>query len=687
MIKFLLYLFESSICIGIFYLAYEIFFKKETYFNFNRLYLQSSMIFAVLIPIIHIHVSVSQVEEYETPVKEIGKFRSYYTELFANLDPEYNQPVNPWLKPAEFEDAFGYDEENKSENNLTYAQLEGKNEHAVLAKSSIIQDINITRILLILYISGIIFFCFRLVYLLYWIRKTISNSRVEKKSNHINVNVQKEMPPFSFFNYVFINKEAISPKDYEQIIAHEIIHVRQKHSLDLICAHVITVLQWFNPLVWLLQKAIKTNHEYIADRKVVEQGFEIIDYQSLLLSQLISIRSVELVNNFNLISIKKRLAMMTKIKSSFKAKMKAIFVVPITIILFFIFSDMTIAGPDKILSNMVPFGKKEVQSQLDGIWINTSETFGKYIQFKNNKICVLDGDINYQEYDLEVKGNYLNLNSNVQIKYKFEGSLLKLWWNENAFSVYEKSTADNSLKAYMNSKKQNLSLPDIVHYKTLEKTEYILEVFLNNDGITIHGKEGSFDEVEKLLNEAKQTFSVLELPFVTIKLYADKNTKMIHVDKIRTAMRNLDLLKIAYAGNAFNRDVPDLMEHLIGIPQLLPPKDVESIEVDNIKEDGYGFYEIDTRDDLETKEKVRKELHSFLTSNEKYVMCISYYNNTEYKDQLEFTDIVYQEIYKLRNEAAITKFGFKFDELAKKQQKEIKSLYKLVLTQRNMDKQ
>jgi BlaR1 peptidase M56 len=684
MIKFLLYLFESSICLAMLYLVYELFFKKETYFNFNRLYLQSSMFFALLIPFIHISLNVSQTDDYELPIHEIGKFRSYYTDIITTLDPEYNEPINPWLKPATFEDPF-------SEN--TIDQHNGKNE--IIATNHINQEptetfgrtlyLNISKILFTIYFAGILFFCVRLLFLIFWLGQIIKRNKVLNYTNYKIVCINKEIPPFSFFNYVFINKDVISEKDFEQILAHEKIHVSQKHSLDLFIAHVITVLQWFNPLVWLLQKAIKTNHEYIADSKVVDQGFEIIDYQSLLLSQLISIRSVELVNNFNLISIKKRLKMMTKIKSGFKAKMKAFLVIPTTIALFFLFADMTLIGPEKVLSNIVPTENNEVKSQLEGIWVNTAESFGKYIQFSNDKLSVLDGDINYHEFNLEIKGNQFILNAETFVKFKMEGNLLKIWWKENEFSVYDKSIAKNSMKAYLLQKKQKMELPEIVHYRTLDKTEYIIEVFLNNENITIQNSSGTFDFAKEMLLKAKQNFTVLDLPYVTVKLYVDANTSMENVHKLKQIMREIDLLKIAYAGYLQKGDLPDLMEHLIGIPKKMPPIDVKETSIEEVKEKGFAYFEIDADKDAYAKEKVRKNLHSFLTSNDKYIMCLVYYNNSLYKDYVEFNDIVYQVIYKLRNELAEERYSLKYNDLAPIQQKEIRNVYKMILTEKNLD--
>ena len=167
-------------------------------------------------------------------------------------------------------------------------------------------------------------------------------NKIIKHQGYNIVQIDKKVPTFSFFKSVFVNEKLFSHTELEQILAHERIHIRQKHSFDLLIIQLMILFQWFNPLVWRIQKSMKTVHEYLADRKVLEQGYQLFDYQSLLLSQLISIRSVELVNNFNLLSIKKTIAMMNKVKSGFFAKLKAIVAIPIIVVVFVLFADFSL---------------------------------------------------------------------------------------------------------------------------------------------------------------------------------------------------------------------------------------------------------------------------------------------------------------------------------------------------------
>ena len=314
MAKFLLYLFESGLCLTLFYLGYVVFFRKETYFNFNRFYLLVSMVLALLMPLVPIQVDADETEYIGEAITQVEAFRNYYEEFVYYFDAEYDAPTvsNP-------------------------GQMEAQNSLVNKVSSSV----NIIKTLFIFYFVGLLFFFLRLVILFFNLFRFVHKNKTCVNKGFAVVYLKDEVPSFSFLKWIFVNKEMLKPHEFEQVLAHEKVHVQHKHSVDLVLAHIITMFQWFNPLTWRIQKSIKTCHEYIADRQVLNQGHELFDYQSLLLSQLISIRSVELVNNFNLLSIKKRIAMMNKIKSGRIAKLKAVLVIPIISLAFIFFANCT----------------------------------------------------------------------------------------------------------------------------------------------------------------------------------------------------------------------------------------------------------------------------------------------------------------------------------------------------------
>ena len=127
-------------------------------------------------------------------------------------------------------------------------------------------------------------------------------------------------------------------KNRNEIIKHEMAHIQQHHSLDLIILELFIVFQWFNPVIWLYKFSLKGIHEFLADDKLLSSGTNKLFYQTLLLNQLVGIQINDLTNNFNQSLIKQRFIMMTKIKSKGKAKWKYLLPVPITVLLIAFFA-------------------------------------------------------------------------------------------------------------------------------------------------------------------------------------------------------------------------------------------------------------------------------------------------------------------------------------------------------------
>lgn len=125
--------------------------------------------------------------------------------------------------------------------------------------------------------------------------------------------------PFSFLRFIFVTR-----KDYQQgdigpeLLTHELTHVRQRHTIDVLLVELLQVVLWFNPLVYLYKRAIRTNHEFLADEHVIDHHQNVKHYQHLLLDTIFRKNTPSLVSNIGYSLTKKRLIMMTKQTSKFK---------------------------------------------------------------------------------------------------------------------------------------------------------------------------------------------------------------------------------------------------------------------------------------------------------------------------------------------------------------------------------
>ncbi len=154
----------------------------------------------------------------------------------------------------------------------------------------------------------------------------------------------QEITPHSFFRFVFVNQDdynngKISPG----IIAHELAHIKQKHSLDILLLELIKVFCWFNPLFILFKKALLLNHEFLADEAVLKQYHHVQDYQQLLLATAGKNRSFSITSQFNYSITKKRLLMMTKSTPRMVAVGKQLLVLPALAGAVLLFSNRIVA--------------------------------------------------------------------------------------------------------------------------------------------------------------------------------------------------------------------------------------------------------------------------------------------------------------------------------------------------------
>ncbi|OFX71766.1 MAG: hypothetical protein A2X12_05320 [Bacteroidetes bacterium GWE2_29_8] len=264
------------------YGLYIVTLHKETHFHLNRFYLLFSYIISLLIPLINI-------------------------------------PVNNADKEATF---FAV---------LETVQITSQSAFAIEKYAFI------NHYVIVFYLIGMS------VFLMRFISEIISLIFIHRQcsieaNNQLNIALsKKQIAPFSFFKTIYIDKKTINEESQEKIIMHETIHVRQWHTIDVVFAELICVLNWFNPFCWKMKVALKETHEYLADLGVSEQTPEYAEYFMLLFRNAIGVQP-GFANNLNKSLTLKRLIMMKKTRSSKLSKMKVLLAFPIVIVLFIAFS-------------------------------------------------------------------------------------------------------------------------------------------------------------------------------------------------------------------------------------------------------------------------------------------------------------------------------------------------------------
>lgn len=284
MVEFSWYLLEACLVLSLMYGLYALLLRRETFFNFNRFFLLATIAVALIFP------SLSWDWQSEEPVirQPLEQVRAVRLGYFEAMDQWYLQSQNTagsTLHEAPREQSFW---------NWKQTLWTG---------------------LLSIYIIGVLVVWSRLGWMLYALYGLARRFPSEQINGIRVVKLPDRTAPFSFLRTFFVNQQMVGTHEFQQILAHEQVHIRQRNSIDLIIVQILAAGLWFHPLVWRLLKSLKTTHEYIADKQILSSGHSLVAYQSLLLSQLISNQSYGLVHNFNLSFIKKRITMM-KIKQS-----------------------------------------------------------------------------------------------------------------------------------------------------------------------------------------------------------------------------------------------------------------------------------------------------------------------------------------------------------------------------------
>jgi len=177
--------------------------------------------------------------------------------------------------------------------------------------------------------------------------KLIKKSKSGVKIKHQNatlVLLQEQTLPYTFLNTIFINEmEYQNNKIETELFTHELIHVNQRHSLDIILIEVIKNVFWFNPIFIFYKKAIQLNHEFLADEKVVKSHKNVSFYQNLLLSKANQYPVYYLASNLNYSVTKKRLIMMTTTTSPSRGLFKKTILLPLFTGLVYFLCTKTVA--------------------------------------------------------------------------------------------------------------------------------------------------------------------------------------------------------------------------------------------------------------------------------------------------------------------------------------------------------
>ena len=319
MAEFLIYDLKVAVLIAVFYFCYRLLMERVTMHRLNRIVLLSSILLSLALPLcvitLHKTIEVEQTQTAERPELVITDLGAS-TEVAVQTAPEksWMGTVKNLLQPS---------------------------------------------VIFVIFIIG--FLC-RLLYIANsyrQLRRMIKDSEQHSLEDGVTMAVvDLPVAPFSWMHTIVLSRI-----DYEErnpsILAHERGHIHLHHSWDIVFVEVLTALQWFNPVVWLLRRDLRTIHEYEADASVLSSGSDAGQYIQLLMRKAMGTKACTLANGINNSTIKKRVIMMLKHKSNRWQWLRLAYLLPIV--------GITIALNAKTLTDYeVNQAKDEKPFQIDG---------------------------------------------------------------------------------------------------------------------------------------------------------------------------------------------------------------------------------------------------------------------------------------------------------------------------------
>lgn len=328
------YLLEVSVCLTIFYGGYILLFRQETFFQRNRFYLLLTAVLSLFIPLIQFDF--------------FGENSSILLQPLKTISNQSNQMIG-------------------------------------IVETS--YSVSWYQVLLWLYGVGALFFTLRLGWSLFQIYRLIQNSKIEIHRDYFLIPTQGKLPTFSFFKYLFWdNTVQLAPEEREKILLHELTHIQQRHTYDVLFLEVLKIVFWFNPFVYLYSQSLKNIHEFIADQQALGTS-ALPTYNRMIVQSLFKQLDFRLTHHFNKSQIQQRLKMLAKDRTKELNLLKIFIVIPLMSLTLLLFAQPTLGDTETNRFATAEIGLdafyKELQKNLEfpPEWLKEGEEGKLYLQF------------------------------------------------------------------------------------------------------------------------------------------------------------------------------------------------------------------------------------------------------------------------------------------------------------------
>jgi hypothetical protein len=470
----LLYFIKANGLIILFYLMYLLFLRKETFFVSNRWYFIFGLFLSLVLPLI-------------TFTKTI------------------------WVEPVPIADLY----------QETLPINSSKTEKTIPEST-----IDWSLIILSTYLTiSFIIICKIGVELVSFYNKIRKQSR-QKAIDFTLIHSTTTENPFSFFHFIVINTNLFSETELHHILTHESIHVKQKHSIDVLFGKLFCALFWVNPIIWLYRKAMLQNLEFIADSKTFEQIENKYEYQKTLLKVVTHQHDLSITNQFYQSLIKKRIVMLHTNQSHKRNAWKYATILPLLVGFMLLFQIETVAQVKEKSKNV----SYAVSSSFSSILTKNST---------DKELRELEKTFSNEKYKLKIS----------KVKRNKEGEIIGIKLSFDSGKTYNrilerKSTEPiDNIRIFINSDKDDDTtcgfeeISNVVSTTSIEDEETV-EVETNTNDFTIDNMVKNGKKVNLIINGKLQSATVkskipLDHEFDIFKELDEKDLKSkYNIDKI-----------------------------------------------------------------------------------------------------------------------------------------------------------
>ncbi|MEQ9439382.1 MAG: POTRA domain-containing protein [Cyclobacteriaceae bacterium] len=308
MTTILLYLLETSVYLLVFALAYRFLFSHLTHFSWMRGYLIGSVLLSLGLPLL------------PTPSMVL----TFWGEEATAWQPTFNLLFTP------------------TESVTGAVQSEGAGAVGLPWTGVLLW------LLGVVYGAGVLYKTYGFLSNMYMIVRLVASHPKQWEGEYWKVRVSYEWPAFTFLHYIFLgtHTERLTLAEQQCVIAHEREHVRQGHTYDRLLLEVVGIFFWFHPLMRYLQQQLQEVQEYLADRAISGQGSQQKQYAHLLLKLATEAQPVSLASGITGKQIGRRIAMLSKPRSSPQNKWQFALILPLAVGLFLLSSCLDESSPE-----------------------------------------------------------------------------------------------------------------------------------------------------------------------------------------------------------------------------------------------------------------------------------------------------------------------------------------------------